>query len=88
MEPSAGNAPASLRYEGSAQLLREGMVGRHGLARERRAPALPPGKSRGFTGKVCDPRILKWSQSPVLHRAGCAYETRLDTGPTAKSVIQ
>ena len=28
-------------------------------------------------------RPMKWSQSPVPPRAGCAYETRLDTGPTA-----
>ena len=27
----------------------------------------------------------RWSQSPVLPRAGCAYETRLDVGPTAWS---
>jgi hypothetical protein len=33
---------------------------------------------------ACNPKSLKWSQSPVLPRTGCAYETRLGTGPTAK----
>ena len=28
----------------------------------------------------------RWSQSPVLPRVGCAYETRLDIGPTAWSL--
>ncbi len=44
------------------------------------------GREWGFFIRVI--RVIrgqqKWSQSPVLLRAGCAYETRLGAGPTAQ----